>query len=209
MRCSTPLPTAAGTLLHGRYRIEKLLAMGGFGAVYLAVDTKSGNRQVAIKDMICADPQEFAIRLNFFRREAEILRSLASMPIVPRVYDLIEQDKTAHLVMEFIRGQDLLRLMENNNNQAFPAEQVLAVAPRFEGRDLWSFNFQELPLETMWFSSPAIAEGYEMALFDLAGKALGLPVSRLFGGAYRDRVPVSRCSGRMRERELTPQQEAK
>jgi muconate cycloisomerase len=81
--------------------------------------------------------------------------------------------------------------------KGIPAEQVLAVVPRFEGRDLWSFNFQELPLETMWFSSPAIAEGYEMALFDLAGKALGLPVSRLFGGAYRDRVPVSRCSGRM------------
>ncbi len=68
--------------------------MGGFGAVYLATDTKNGNRPVAIKDMICADPQEFAIRLNFFRREAEILRSLESIPIVPRVYDLIEQGQT-------------------------------------------------------------------------------------------------------------------
>jgi serine/threonine protein kinase len=123
-RCSTPLPTAPGTLLHGRYRIRKLLAMGGFGAVYLAEDSKT-KAEVAIKDMICADPQEFAIRLNFFRREAEILRSLSSMPIVPRFYDLIEQDKTAHLVMEFIRGQDLLKLMEANNNAPFPLEQVL------------------------------------------------------------------------------------
>src|SRR5262249_22088596 len=89
-RCSTPLPTASGTMLHGRYRIETLLAMGGFGAVYLASDTKQSTRAVAIKDMICADPQEFAIRLNFFRREAEILRSLESIGIVPRVYDLIE-----------------------------------------------------------------------------------------------------------------------
>ena len=125
-RCATPLPTAPGTILHGRYKIRKLLAMGGFGAVYLAEDTKSGNREVAIKDMICADPQEFAIRLNFFRREAEILRSLATIPIVPRFQDLIEQDKTAHLVMEFIRGQDLLKLMEAKNNEPFQLDQVIA-----------------------------------------------------------------------------------
>lgn len=124
-RCSTPLPTASGTILHGRYRIEKQLAVGGFGAVYLATDQKNGDRKVAIKDMICADPQEFAIRLNFFRREAEILRSLESIPIVPRVHDFIEQGQTAHLVLEFIRGQDLLKIMENNGNKPFPIEQVI------------------------------------------------------------------------------------
>ena len=105
-------------MMHGRYRIEKLLAMGGFGAVYLAKDTKHGDRPVAIKDMICADPQEFAIRLNFFRREAEILRSLDVIPIVPRVYDLIEQGQSAHLVLEFIRGKDLLKIMEGRRQQA-------------------------------------------------------------------------------------------
>jgi predicted Ser/Thr protein kinase len=124
-RCGNPLPTAPGTILHNRYKIEKLLAMGGFGAVYLASDTKSGNRQVAIKDMICPDPQEFAIRLNFFRREAEILRSLEQLPVVPRVHDLIEQGQAAHLVMEFIRGQDLLKIMEANGNKPFTVEQAI------------------------------------------------------------------------------------
>ncbi|NBO93636.1 MAG: hypothetical protein EBV06_15205 [Planctomycetia bacterium] len=124
-RCTTPLPTAPGTILHGRYKVRKLLAMGGFGAVYLAEDAKNGNKEVAIKDMICADPAEFAIRLNFFRREAEILRSLSNVSIVPRFIDLIEQDKTAHLIMEFIRGQDLLKLQDANNKQPFPFEQIL------------------------------------------------------------------------------------
>jgi serine/threonine protein kinase len=124
-RCGNPLPTPPGTVLHNRYRIERLLAIGGFGAVYLAVDLKAGNRMVAIKDMICADQQEFAIRLNFFRREAEILRALESLPVVPRVHDLIEQGQTAHLVLEYIRGQDLLKLMESNDNKPFPAEQVI------------------------------------------------------------------------------------
>ena len=92
-RCAQPLPASAGTLLHRRYRLDKLLQLGGFGAVYRATDTKHGDRAVAIKDMIGSDPQEFAIRLNFFRREAEILRSLESVSIVPRVFDFIEQDQ--------------------------------------------------------------------------------------------------------------------
>jgi serine/threonine protein kinase len=124
-RCGTPLPTPPGTILHGRYRIERQLAVGGFGAVYLATDSKESNRPVAVKDMICTDSQEFSIRLNFFQREAEILRSLQEIPIVPRVVDFIQQGQTAYLVMEFIPGQDLLKIMENNGNRPFPIERVI------------------------------------------------------------------------------------
>src|SRR3989442_1392416 len=80
------------------------------------VDTKQGNREIAVKDMIGNDPQEFAIRLNFFRREFEILKALETVPIVPRVYDFIHQGQSAHLVMEFIRGKDLLDIMEQVNS---------------------------------------------------------------------------------------------
>jgi serine/threonine protein kinase len=124
-RCGSPLPVESGTILHGRYRIEKLLAIGGFAAVYLATDLKVGNRPVAVKDMICTDPQEFAIRLNFFQREAEILKALASLPVVPRVYDFIHKGQSAQLVLEYIRGQDLLKILETNNNKPFPISQVI------------------------------------------------------------------------------------
>ncbi|GIW79958.1 MAG: hypothetical protein KatS3mg105_1765 [Gemmatales bacterium] len=124
-RCNSPLPTPPGTMINNRYRIEKQLAVGGFGAVYLATDTKNNNNQVAIKDMLCEDPQEFNIRLNFFRREAEILRMLEKVPIVPRVYDFIQEGQLAHLVLEFIRGKDLLKIMESSNNKPFPIEQVI------------------------------------------------------------------------------------
>lgn len=124
-RCSVPLPVPPGAVLHNQYRIDKQLAIGGFGAVYLATDLKE-NRQVAIKDMICSDPTEFAIRLNFFRREAEILRALEPVGIVPKVYDFIQQKETAHLVLEFIRGHDLLQVMEKHHGRSFPLEQVIA-----------------------------------------------------------------------------------
>lgn len=124
-RCTTPLRHPPGLMIHGRYKVKRHLATGGFGDVYLAEDTKNGNREVAIKEMICNDPQEFAIRLNFFRREAEVVKSLAPVPVVVRFFDLIEQDKTAHLVLEFIPGKDLLKLMEGNNNKPFPMDQVV------------------------------------------------------------------------------------
>jgi len=144
-RCSTPLPYPKGHMIANRYRIDKLLAMGGFGAVYLAYDSKAKDRPVAIKDMICADPQEFAIRLNFFRREADILRSLDNIPIVPRVYDLIEQGQTAHLVMEFIRGKDLLKIMEADNNKPYDLERILE----------WSKNICDV-LQHMHTQQPAL-----------------------------------------------------
>ncbi|CAN5820945.1 dipeptide epimerase [soil metagenome] len=78
-----------------------------------------------------------------------------------------------------------------------PESTVRASAPFFEGRELMSFNLQELPLETMWFSNTSVYCGYEMALFDLMGKVLNVPAYRLLGGKYRDLAPVSRCSGRM------------
>jgi LSD1 subclass zinc finger protein len=124
-RCSSPLPPPAGTMLHGRYRIEKLIAIGGFGAVYLATDTRRNNLRVAIKDMICAEPQEYAVRLSFFHREAEILRQLANLPIVPKFHDFVRQGQTAYLVMEYIQGQDLLKLMESNENKPFALGQVI------------------------------------------------------------------------------------
>jgi phage FluMu protein Com/predicted Ser/Thr protein kinase len=124
-RCSSPLPMPTGTLLHGRYRIEGLIAIGGFAAVYLATDLRNGNRSVAIKDMIGSETQEFPIRLSFFKREAEILRALASLPAVPRFYEFIHQGQSAQLVLEYIRGQDLLKIMEANANKPFDLEQVI------------------------------------------------------------------------------------
>jgi len=124
-RCSSPLPIPTGTVLHNRYRIEGLLAIGGFAAVYLATDTRNGNRSVAVKDMIGTEAQEFPIRLSFFQREAEILRSLSSLPVVPRVYDFIHKGQSAQLVLEYIPGQDLLKIMESSGNKPFDIEKVI------------------------------------------------------------------------------------
>ncbi|MFN5330649.1 MAG: serine/threonine protein kinase [Planctomycetota bacterium] len=123
LRCGTLLPCPPGTVLEDRYRVDALLALGGFGAVYRGTDLASG-ATIAIKEMLCADKAQFTLRLNFFRREAEILKSLASESIVPGLLAFIEQEHAAYLVMDFIEGKDLLKVLEASNNRPFPIEVV-------------------------------------------------------------------------------------
>lgn len=44
-------------------------------------------------------------------------------------------------------------------------------------------------------AAPAIRSAFECAVLDLRGKVLGCPVAELLGGAVRDRIPVSLCTG--------------
>lgn len=70
-----------------------------------------------------------------------------------------------------------------------PEESVHRDAPAFVGKSPLEFNLEELP------SQPPAREGYEMALYDIIGKAYGVPVYQLLGGKYRNKIPVAFCSG--------------
>jgi serine/threonine protein kinase len=70
-----------GTILNNRYRIVKLLGMGGFGAVYRAWDI-SFEMPCALKENIEASPEAH----RQFLREAKILRTLRH-PNLPQVTD--------------------------------------------------------------------------------------------------------------------------
>lgn len=92
--------SSPGRILNNRYQIAQLLAQGGMGAVYLATDTRLGNRWVAIKENIGGDPRQFTW-------EATILATL-SHPSLPVVTDhFVEANGAQYLVMEYIAGTDL------------------------------------------------------------------------------------------------------
>jgi galactonate dehydratase len=67
--------------------------------------------------------------------------------------------------------------------------------------DLWSFGSVPGGIPSVFMrgagGGPYIGalSGIEMALWDLAGKALGLPIYRLMGGRVRDKMPVYFHSG--------------
>lgn len=124
-RCNTPLPGAIGQVVAGKYRLERHLADGGFGVVYLAKDLRDG-KSVAVKEMIATEGKDLQIRQTFFRREVEVLRLLQIASIVPRVYDYVEEATAAYLMMEFIPGSNMLALLDQPGARPFPLANVVA-----------------------------------------------------------------------------------
>lgn len=100
-----------GVRLKDRYRLERLLGRGGMASVWLASDQVL-ERPVAVKvlsDTIASDP-EFLAR---FRREARVAAGL-SHPNLIGVYDYAEGAERPYLVMEYVPGDNLAKLMSQN-----------------------------------------------------------------------------------------------
>jgi serine/threonine-protein kinase len=97
-----------GSVLDGRYRIERKLGTGGMASVYLAEDQELG-RRVAIKllDERHAQDDQFVER---FRREAESAAGL-SHPNVVSIYDRGEAEGTYYIAMEYLEGKTLKELL--------------------------------------------------------------------------------------------------
>jgi muconate cycloisomerase len=76
------------------------------------------------------------------------------------------------------------------------AESVAAtieryIAPWLVGRDPTAIEALRIEMARRVQGNPFARAAVEMALWDLAGRALGVPVYRLLGGRVRDRVPLS------------------
>lgn len=86
----------------GRYRVEKRLGQGGFGAVYLAVDDEL-NRRVAIK----VPKRMAAAQVAEYREEAQKLAKLEHPGVVP-IYDIgYTAEYPVFLVTKFLEGGTL------------------------------------------------------------------------------------------------------
>jgi serine/threonine protein kinase len=108
---------APGTeLSNARYKIERLVAAGGMGAVYRAIDTRF-QRPCAVKEMLdnFKSESERAQSVEWFTREATLLLDL-NHPCIPRVRDFFVEQGRHYLVMDFIDGQTMAEIMEREGN---------------------------------------------------------------------------------------------
>jgi serine/threonine protein kinase/class 3 adenylate cyclase len=106
----------------GSYKIESKIGEGGMGVVYRALDTEL-DRPVAIK-MMLAEGDESDESVARFMREAKAASRLQH-PAIMTIYQFGVQENTRYLVMEFIEGKTLKRII---NNQPVPINQLCDIA---------------------------------------------------------------------------------
>ncbi len=114
-----------GSVLQNRYVIERLIKLGGMGAIYRALDERL-NRFCAIKEMLTTyatgDQKKYAERR--FKVESKLL-SWLDHPNLPTVLDYFIEEGRYYLVMSYIDGVDLNEVLETRGNPGLPEEMVV------------------------------------------------------------------------------------
>lgn len=121
------------TLFHGQYRITRFINSGGFGITYLATD--SLGREVVIKECFsstfCRRSQtkvrarssgtrdHMSKIVKSFLNEAQSLAKLKH-PNIVGVHQVFEDNDTAYMAMDYIRGHDLLEIIDENRAELTP-----------------------------------------------------------------------------------------
>ena len=135
----TPALPVGTRLQGGLYSIGKVLGQGGFGITYLGSDSGL-KRAVAIKEFFpqvqgCSrdgatvQPGGMITHLEYRQEKDKFLAEgqwLAQFqhPSIVKVFSLFEENNTAYMVMEFLRGKTLLDIVEEDGR----LEEKTAVA---------------------------------------------------------------------------------
>ena len=114
-------------VIAGRYEVLHAIGSGGMGTVWLCRDTVLG-REVAVKQ-IGALPGDPAAQARAMR-EARIAASL-NHPNAVGVFDVVDQDDTHWLVMEYVQGQSLAEQIRDEG--ALPATTVAGIGASVAG----------------------------------------------------------------------------
>jgi serine/threonine protein kinase len=111
----------SGTILNGRYRVERALGSGGFGHVYLAVELAT-HQQYAIKEYLVTGPTG----QEQLRHEANVLSQLHH-PNIPAFHDAFSERGRYYVVLNYIEGNDLTDIIRSTNrrNEAVPLTRIM------------------------------------------------------------------------------------
>ena len=143
-----------GTRLRGQYIIGRALGQGGFGITYLGWDDYL-DMPVAIKEFYpnamvarectvsatvhCTSEQvlpNYNISKERFLREAKALARLRDVPEVVGVYGFFEENGTAYIIMEYVKGTDLATYVARKGGRLTPEEAFRILRPVMEALEM-------------------------------------------------------------------------
>jgi Protein kinase domain/PEGA domain len=110
-----------GTKLFNRFTLQKVLGRGGMGIVWLAQDERL-DRLVALKlvpESVCFDPSAH----EDLKRETRKSLML-SHPNIVRIFDFIEDERSAAISMEYVDGATLSSMRVKRPSKCFEVEEV-------------------------------------------------------------------------------------
>lgn len=105
-----------GTTIDNKYEILKEIGRGGMSTVYLAMD-KRLNKQWAIKEIKkVANDANNEIVVQSLLIEANLMKRLDHAAL-PRIVDIIDDGKVIYIIMDYIEGESLDKILMNNGAQ--------------------------------------------------------------------------------------------
>jgi eukaryotic-like serine/threonine-protein kinase len=132
------MASVSGTVLSGRYRLDRKLGSGGMSTVYLAQDEVL-DRPVAVK-LLHREISEEADQLERFRREARAAARL-SHPNLVSVIDAGEDEGRPYIVFEYVEGDTLKKKIQQEGEM--PVDEAIAYAIEI-GRGLIAAHARKL-----------------------------------------------------------------
>ena len=108
--------TELGTVLDGKYEILKQVGKGGMSIVYLAMDNRL-NKQWAVKEIKNDGSKSTETLLKGLEREANILKNV-DHPVLPRIVDIINENGTIYVIMDFVEGKPLSDVLKTEGAQS-------------------------------------------------------------------------------------------
>ncbi len=128
-----PIHLVPGTILAGRYILGQAVGSGGFGIVYRAWDLKLETivavkeffvsrlvtRAEGLKNLIISKKSktEYEYRKERFLAEARNMAKFGAHRSIPNVFEFFEENNTAYIVMELLKGNALNDYLSDHGNR--------------------------------------------------------------------------------------------
>ena len=103
-----------GEIIDGKYEILKEIGRGGMSVVYLAMDVRL-NKQWAVKELKKYGDERTRMYLKGLEIEADVIKK-ADHPALPRIVDIIYTKRSAFIVMDYIEGATLNRVIKERGD---------------------------------------------------------------------------------------------